>query len=221
MTSYHEYNKIDKAYYLIEQMKDGKNVALITDAGTPGISDPGEDLVRLAADAGVETIVIPGPNAAISALCVSGLSTSRFSFEGFLSTNRKNRLEHLEQIKNDPHTLIFYEAPHKLLTTLQDLLNVLGDRQIALARELTKVHEEVVRTTLSEAVARYTEQSPKGEFVLVLEGARQQETSAFTLEDAVFLARQLSDGGLKPSEAAKEAAAATGFKKAEIYKAML
>lgn len=221
LVSYYEHNLREKGELILGRILAGENCAVVSDAGMPCISDPGEDLVRLAADAGVETIVIPGPNAAISALCVSGLSTSRFSFEGFLSTNRKNRLEHLEQIKNDPHTLIFYEAPHKLLTTLQDLLNVLGDRQIALARELTKVHEEVVRTTLSEAVARYTEQSPKGEFVLVLEGARQQETSAFTLEDAVFLARQLSDGGLKPSEAAKEAAAATGFKKAEIYKAML
>ena len=221
LVSYYEHNLREKGELILGRILAGENCAVVSDAGMPCISDPGEDLVRLAADAGVETIVIPGPNAAISALCVSGLSTSRFSFEGFLSTNRKNRLEHLEQIKNDPHTLIFYEAPHKLLTTLQDLLNVLGDRQAALARELTKVHEEVVRTTLSEAVARYTEQSPKGEFVLVLEGARQQETSAFTLEDAVFLARQLSDGGLKPSEAAKEAAAATGFKKAEIYKAML
>lgn len=221
LISYYEHNLREKGELIIGRILTGETCAVVSDAGMPCISDPGEDLVRLAADAGIEVIVIPGPSAAIAALCISGLPTSRFSFEGFLSTNRKNRLEHLEQIKNDAHTLIFYEAPHKLLTTLQDLLDNLGDRRIALARELTKLHEEVIRTTLSDAIDRFSESSPKGEFVLILEGAKRQEEVNFTLEDAVALAKQLSAGGLKPSEAAKEAASATGYKKADIYKAML
>ncbi len=221
LVSYYEHNLREKGRQIIARILAGETCAIVSDAGMPCISDPGEDLVRLAAEAGIETIVIPGPSAAISALCVSGLSTSRFSFEGFLSTNRKNRLEHLEQIKADPHTLIFYEAPHKLLSTLQDLLACLGDRKIALARELTKLHQEVVRTTLSEAVARYTEVAPKGEFVLVLEGASVKEEPSYTLEEAIALAKQLAADGAKPSEAAKEAAEVSGFKKGEIYKGLL
>ncbi len=222
LISYYEHNLREKGEQIIGRILNGEDCAIVSDAGMPCISDPGEDLVRLAAQAGIETIVIPGPSAVIAALCVSGLSTSRFSFEGFLTTNRKNRLKHLEQIKNDPHTLIFYEAPHKLLTTLQDLLEALNDRPIALARELTKIHEEVFRTTLSEAVKYYTEHPPKGEFVLVIAGAEKSEEEVnFTLSDAVQLASRLADGGMKPSDAAKEAAATTGFKKAEIYKAML
>ncbi len=222
LISYYEHNLREKGEQIIERILGGEDCAVVSDAGMPCISDPGEDLVRLAAQAGIETIVIPGPSALIAALCVSGLSTARFSFEGFLTTNRKNRLKHLEQIKTDPHTLIFYEAPHKLLTTLQDLLEVLSDRPIALARELTKIHEEVFRTTLAEAVKYYTEHSPKGEFVLVIAGAEKKEEEAnCTLSDAVQLASRLADGGMKPTDAAKEASVTTGFKKAEIYKAML
>lgn len=221
LISYYEHNLREKGKQIIDRILAGEDCAVVSDAGMPCISDPGEDLVRLAAAAEIEVIVIPGPSAAISALCVSGLPTSRFSFEGFLSTNRKNRMEHLDRIKQDTHTLIFYEAPHKLLSTLQDMLAVLGNRRIALARELTKIHEEVRRTTLSEAAAYYTENSPKGEFVLVIEGAEKPEAAAFTLEDAVSLAKQLAAGGMKPSDAAREAAATTGFKKAEVYKGML
>ena len=221
MVSYYEHNLREKGRQIIDRILQGESCAVVTDAGMPCISDPGEDLVCLAAEAGVETVVIPGPSAAISALCVSGLPTSRFSFEGFLSTNRKNRFEHLEQIKSVPHTLIFYEAPHKLLSTLQDMLSCLGDRRISLARELTKLHQEVIRTTLSEAVVRYTDITPKGEFVLVLEGASIKEEANFTLEEAIALARQLTAGGVKPSEAAKEAAGISGFKKGDIYKGLI
>lgn len=221
MISYYEHNLRERGQAIIDRILSGENCAIVSDAGMPCISDPGEDLVRLAADAQIEVLVIPGPSAVISALCVSGLPTSRFSFEGFLSTNRKNRMDHLEQIKNDTHTLIFYEAPHKLLSTLQDMLDTLGNRRISLARELTKIHEEVFRTTLSDAVIHYTDHTPKGEFVLVIEGAVEKKETSFTLEDAVALAKQLSAGGLKPSDAAKEAASTTGFKKADIYKAML
>lgn len=221
MISYYEHNLREKGELIIGRILAGEDCAVVSDAGMPCISDPGEDLVRLAAEAQIEVVVVPGPSALISALCLSGLSTSRFSFEGFLTTNRKNRLAHLEALKKDTQTLIFYEAPHKLLSTLQDLLAALGDRRIALARELTKLHEEVRRTTLSQAIAFYTEQPPKGEFVLILEGAKETEEAEFSLADAVTLAKQLAAGGLKPSEAAKEAAATTGFKKAEIYKAML
>ena len=221
MISYHEHNLREKGEYLIDKILHGENCAIVSDAGMPCISDPGEDLVRLAALHNIETIVIPGPSAVISALCLSGLSTSRFAFEGFLSTNKNNRMEHLNQIKNDTHTLIFYEAPHKLLNTLQDLEACLGNRNIAIAHELTKVHQEVIRTTLSEAVARYTDTTPKGEFVLVIEGAKEPEKTVFTLEEAIAFAQQLIADGAKPSDAAKEAAKETGWKKGDIYKGVL
>ena len=174
MESYHEHNLRERGEYLISRILSGENCAVVSDAGMPCISDPGEDLVRLAAEAGIEVRVVPLANAAISALCVSGLSTSRFCFEGFLSTNRKNRFVHLESLKNDGHTLIFYEAPHKLLATLQDMLLVWGDRRISVVKELTKIHETVRRTTLSEAVAYYTENPPRGEYVLVIEGKQPE-----------------------------------------------
>ena len=221
MISYHEHNLREKGEYLIDKILHGENCAIVSDAGMPCISDPGEDLVRLAALHNIETIVIPGPSAVISALCLSGLSTSRFAFEGFLSTNKNSRMEHLNQVKNDTHTLIFYEAPHKLLNTLQDLEACLGNRNIAIAHELTKVHQEVIRTTLSEAVARYTDTTPKGEFVLVIEGAKEPEKTVFTLEEAIAFAQQLIADGAKPSDAAKEAAKETGWKKGDIYKGVL
>ena len=189
----------------------------------PCISDPGEDLVRLCAEYQIETRVVPGPSAVISALCVSGLVTSRFSFEGFLSTNKRSRLEHLTSIRKDTHTLIFYEAPHKLLSTLKDLYETLGDRKISLVKEITKLHESVNRTTLAQAVQYYTENTPKGEFVLVLEGAviAENNEEEMTLEQAVQLAKELMEQGHRPSDAAKEAAKLTQFKKAEIYKQLI
>ncbi len=172
LVSYHEHNLRQRGEVIIGRVLAGENAAIVSDAGMPCVSDPGEDLVRLAAEAGIQTVVIPGPSAAISALCISGLPTSRFAFEGFLSTNRKNRREHLLSVQNDIHTLIFYEAPHKLLDTLRDMAAVFGEgRRVSLCREMTKIHEEVFRTTLGEAAAYYAENTPKGEFVLIIEGA--------------------------------------------------
>lgn len=217
--SYYEHNLREKGQQIVERILAGEDCAIVTDAGMPCISDPGEDLVRLCAENQIETVVVPGPSAVISALAVSGLVTSRFAFEGFLTVNRKRRYEHLEKIRNDDRTLIFYEAPHKLRDTLDDLMAVLGDRKISLCRELTKLHEEVRRTTISEAQEYYNENAPKGEFVLVVEGAREEElTEQYTLEQAIEMARTLRAEGLSAADAAKQAAKVTGFKKNEIYK---
>ena len=175
MTSYYEHNKAQKGPYLIEQLKSGKNIALVSDAGMPAISDPGEDLVRLCIAENITVIPLPGPSAFTCALVASGLSASRFCFEGFLTTNKKERKAHLESVAQDTHTLIFYEAPHKLLGTLRDMLEILGDRKIVLARELTKKFEEFYRTNISEAITHYEETPPKGEFVLVVQGADPEE----------------------------------------------
>lgn len=222
LISYHEHNKLSRGEEIIRRIQNGENAAIVSDAGMPCISDPGEDLVRMAAAAGVRTEVVPGPSAVISALCVSGLVTSRFAFEGFLSTSKKSRRDHLEAVKDDTHTLIFYEAPHKLLATLTDMRNAFGaDRKIALARELTKIHEEVRRTTLGEAVEYYTENNPKGEFVLVIEGAEPPAPPEMTLEEAVDMARQLVEEGMRPTDAAKQVSAQTPFRKSEIYTALI
>lgn len=222
LVSYHEHNKLSRGEEIIRRIQNGENAAIVSDAGMPCISDPGEDLVRMAAAAGVRTEVVPGPSAVISALCVSGLVTSRFAFEGFLSTSKKSRRDHLEAVKDDTHTLIFYEAPHKLLATLTDMRNAFGaDRKIALARELTKIHEEVRRTTLGEAVEYYTENNPKGEFVLVIEGAEPPAPPEMTLEEAVDMARQLVEEGMRPTDAAKQVSAQTPFRKSEIYTALI
>ena len=221
LISYYEHNKREKGTLICRRILEGETCVLVSDAGMPAISDPGEDLVRQCAEAGVEVTVVPGPSAFVSALALSGLPTGRFTFEGFLSMNRKNRREHLAELQNERRTLIFYEAPHKLPATLKDLLAALGDRRIALVRELTKVHEEVVRTTLREAAARYEVETPRGEFVLVVEGAAQSEgEEPTTLEEAVERARRLMEGGAAASEAAKRAAAGTGHKKGEIYRAL-
>ena len=175
MTSYHEYNKIEKAHYLIARMQEGKNVALITDAGTPGISDPGEDLVRLAYEAGIEVTSLPGACACITALTLSGLPTRRFCFEAFLPADKKERQEILEELKTETRTIILYEAPHRLIKTLKELLITLGDRRITLCRELTKRHETVFGTTLLGALEFYETQEPKGECVIVMEGRSRQQ----------------------------------------------
>ena len=221
MVSYHEHNLRERGNSIIDRILAGENAAVVSDAGMPCISDPGEDLVRLAAEAGIVTIVIPGPSAAVSALCLSGLSTSRFAFEGFLSTTRHNRMEHLQSLKKDTHTLIFYEAPHKLVTTLHDIRDVLGNRRLSLCRELTKIHQEVIRTDFDGAIALYEEKAPKGEFVLIVEGASPEEPEEVTLEEAVDRACRLAEAGAKQTDAAKQIAAETGFKKSEIYAAML
>ena len=219
--SYHQHSREAVSEQIMARILAGESCAVVTDAGMPCISDPGEDLVRLCAERGVAVVVVPGPSAVVSALAVSGLSTARFSFEGFLSTNRKNRLEHLESIKGDRHTLIFYEAPHKLVNTLRDLLEALGDRRVSLARELTKLHEEVIRTTLSGALELYEQQPPRGEYVLVVEGAPEPARTELSFEDAVELVRARVRGGEPITSAAKELAKETGYKKGDLYKAAL
>jgi len=221
LVSYHAHNARQKGGQILPRLLAGENCALVTDAGMPCISDPGEELVALCAENGVDIVVVPGPSAAVSALAVSGLPTSRFAFEGFLSTNRTSRYEHLQQIRRDAHTLIFYEAPHKLPATLRDLLEVLGDRRVALCRELTKMYEEVVRTTLSQAAAHYSANTPKGEFVLIVEGAAPAAESPVSLEEAVEMVLSLQRSGAVISAAAKDVAHQTGHKKGDLYKAAL
>lgn len=222
LTSYFEHNKTEKGLKIIEKIKEGKNVALITDAGTPAISDPGEDLVRLCAENGVDVVPVPGPAALINALIVSGLPTGRFSFEGFLSVNKKSRADHLDEVKNDTRTLIFYEAPHKLLRTLNDMSKVFGDRKIALVREITKIHEEVKRTTLFEAVKFYTENPPKGEFVLVIEGKSYEELSEEKAEEFenISVTEQINaliSEGIDKKDAIKQVAVLRNMKKRDVY----
>ena len=220
MVSYHEHNAREKGGEIITRLLSGQTCAIVTDAGMPCISDPGEDLVRLCAENGIDTVVIPGPSAAISALALSGLSTSKFVFEGFLNPQKNARLERLEELKREKRTIIFYEAPHKLCDTLSAMYQVLGDRKITLARELTKIYEEVIRTTLLQAVALFEEKTPKGEFVLVVEGMVEEEQS-LTFEQALELIQALVDKGEPLSKAAKDVARQTGFKKGELYSRFL
>ena len=222
MVSYFEHNKRERGEVICARIEQGESCAIVTDAGMPCISDPGEDLIRLCEERGIKTVVVPGPSAVIAALAVSGLETGRFCFEGFLSVNKKSRSEHLQSLQNERRTMIFYEAPHKLPATLRNLHEAFGQRRLSIVRELTKLHEEVIRTTTAEAVERFGDGSLKGELVLVLEGARAEERGEeFTLEQAVELAKSLIDGGEKATEAAKQAAAATGYKKNEIYRKLI
>ena len=226
MTSYHEYNRIEKAYYLIEQMKEGKNVALITDAGTPGISDPGEDLVRLCYEAGIEVTSLPGAAACITALTLSGLSTRRFCFEAFLPSDKKEKQVILEELKQESRTMIIYEAPHRLVRTLEELLNTLGDRRATICRELTKKHETAFTTTLSEALEHFRETDPKGECVIVIEGKSHQEMEKESREKWEELSVEehmdhyLSQG-IDKKEAMKKVAKDRGVPKRVIYQALL
>ena len=223
MVSYHEHNARQKGPEIVRQLLDGQNGAIVTDAGMPCISDPGEDLVRLCAEAGVPVQVIPGPTAAMSALALSGLSTGKFAFEGFLPAQHKERLAALEEVRRERRTLIFYEAPHKLSACLEDMAQVLGERKVSLCRELTKIHEEVRRTTLPEAAAYYRENVPRGEFVLVVEGCPEEEAQpeAISFAEAVELVRRLAAGGAALSQAAKDVARQTGYKKNDLYKSAL
>jgi len=221
LISYFEHNKWQRGGGILDRIAAGENCALVSDAGMPAISDPGELLVKQAAERGIPVAAVPGPSAVVTALAVSGLPTGRFTFEGFLSVNRKSRREHLEEVKNEHRTMVFYEAPHKLLATLQDMLAAWGDRELALARELTKVHEEVRRTTLSEAAEYYAQNPPRGEFVLVIHGAAAPEKEVLSLEDATALARTLmAEDSLSASAAAKQAAAESGRRKNEIYRVL-
>ena len=226
MTSYHEYNKIDKAYALVKEMKAGKNVALITDAGTPAISDPGEDLVRICYEQGIEVTSLPGPVACITALTLSGLPTRRFSFEAFLPADKKERAFVLEEMKSETRTIICYEAPHHLLKTLKDLEKALGNRKCTICRELTKRYETAFVTTFEEAIAHYEEEAPKGECVIVIEGRSKEEVIAteqekwqeMTIEEHMEI--YLSQGKDK-KEAMKLVAKDRGVSKRDIYQALL
>lgn len=219
MTSYHQHNKREKGDYLIQKLLEGQNIAIVTDAGTPAISDPGEDLVALCIRQGISVTSIPGAAACISALILSGLPTGRFCFEGFLSVNRTVRKKHLASIKNESRTMIFYEAPHKLITTLRDLFDTLGDRKISIARELTKRYEEIIRTTLSEAIVLYKDAlNIKGEFVLVIEGMQATDDvmdySQISLDEHV---RNYVDAGMDEMSAIKAVAKDRGMRKNEVY----
>lgn len=221
LVSYYEHNKTASGGRILDRLLAGECCALVSDAGTPAISDPGEDLVRQCAQAGIPVSALPGPCAAVTALSMSGLPTGRFTFEGFLSTAKKSRATHLSALAKESRTMIFYEAPHKLLATLQDMAAVFGpDRRIALCRELTKLHEEVVRTTLGQAAALYVSQSPRGEFVLVVAGA-EPERETLSLDDALARAKALVAGGMSRKDAARQAAQETGLAKNAIYAGLL
>ena len=222
LVSYYEHNKAESGPRIVERLLAGECCALVTDAGSPAISDPGEDLVALCAKADICVCAIPGPGAVVTALSVSGLPTGRFCFVGFLSTNKKSRREHLDSLKGEMRTMIFYEAPHKLQSTLKDLCAAFGtERRISLCRELTKLHEQILRMTLGEALAYYTENDPRGEYVLVLEGAPEPAGQALTLEDAVALALQRIEGGASKKDAVREVSRETGFPKNALYEAVL
>ena len=222
LISYHEHNKLESGPHILTRLQNGESCALVTDAGTPAISDPGEDLVRLCRENDVPVTAIPGPCAAITALAMSGLPTGRFTFEGFLAMNKKNRRAHLESLRGETRTMLFHEAPHKLQATLRDLAEAFGpDRRIALCRELTKLHEEVRRTTLGQAVSYYEAHPPKGEFVLVVEGAPPVAEQAPTLEDGLALVDKLQLEGWSTRDAVKEAAAACRLSRKVLYDRVL
>lgn len=222
LVSYYEHNKQTSGPRIVERLLGGESCAIVTDAGSPAISDPGEDLVRLCAEVGVTVTAIPGPCAAVTALSISGLPTGRFTFEGFLSTNKKSRFAHLDSLRTEQRTMIFYEAPHKLTTTLTDLAQVFGEtRRISLCRELTKLHEEVLRMTLGEAVQYYRTTEPRGEYVLVVEGAQETPQAAATQDDAVARAQALIAQGYSKKDAVRQAAAETGFPRNALYDAIL
>ena len=226
LTSYHEFNKVEKARYLVDKMREGTNVALITDAGTPGISDPGEELVRQCYEAGIEVTSLPGPAACITALTISGMATRRFAFEAFLPSDKKEKQEIFEELKKETRTIILYEAPHRLVRTLSELLENLGDRRISVCRELTKTHETVFRTTVSEALSYYETEEPRGECVLVIEGKsrmeiqQEQERSWEAVSIEEHMKRYL-DGGTDKKEAMKLVAKDRGMKKRDVYQYLL
>ena len=222
LVSYFEHNKAFKGNIILDRILAGETCALVSDAGSPAISDPGEDLVKQCAEAGITVCAIPGPCAVITALSISGQATGRFCFEGFLSTSKKSRKEHLESLVNETRTMIFYEAPHKLPATLESMAEVFGeDRPISLCRELTKLHEEVIRTTLGGAIALYKEQAPKGEFVLVVAGAVPEKKEAATAEDAAARVAQLMEEGLSRKDAVKQTAKELDLPKNVVYDAAL
>ena len=221
LVSYHEHNRTESGEKIANRILAGESCALVTDAGTPGISDPGEDLIRFCVGSGIQVIAIPGPCAAISALAVSGLPSGRFTFEGFLSTARKRRFDHLGELRNEKRTMIFYEAPHKLLRTLRDMLDVFGDRRLSISRELTKIYEQTFLCTFSEAIEHYEKTPPRGEFVLVIEGSGEIVPPEPGFDDSVAVARLLISEGLSVMDAVKKTAAEKGVSKNALYNAVV
>ena len=218
LVSYYEHNRLASGEKILARLLAGENCALVTDAGMPAISDPGEDIVRLCAEHGVTVTSAPGPSAVVTALALSALPTQRFCFEGFLSTSRRSRFEHLEELRGEKRTMIFYEAPHKLLRTLKDMAEYFGGgRRLSLCRELTKIHEEIVRTTLAEAIAKYEAEPPRGEFVLVIDGAPESEPEPVTGSDALELVAKYRAEGESLKSACRRAAEDTGISKNELY----
>ncbi|MGN0607302.1 MAG: 16S rRNA (cytidine(1402)-2'-O)-methyltransferase [Oscillospiraceae bacterium] len=217
LVSYHEHSTGVCTDNIINRILGGQDCAVVTDAGMPCISDPGEPLIKMCYEHDIPVKVVPGPSAVVSALAISGLNTSRFSFEGFLSVTKKQRIEHLEHAKSKTETMIFYEAPHKLTATLEDMLKYFGDRKISLCRELTKVYEEVLRMTISEAIEYYKIKQPKGEYVLVIEGAKETKTEDMSIDTAFEQVKKLIANGEKPVDACKAVAKETGFRKSELY----
>ncbi|MBR2639912.1 MAG: 16S rRNA (cytidine(1402)-2'-O)-methyltransferase [Oscillospiraceae bacterium] len=222
MVIYQKFNEYEQGDIIVSRLQNGESCAIVTDAGMPCISDPGETLVKLCIKADVKVEVVPGPSAVVSALAVSGLSVSRWTFEGFLSVKRTSRMEHLMELRHERRTMVFYEAPHKLLSTLKDMNSVFGERNIVVVKELTKIHETSWRGTLSEAVKYHTENPPKGEYVLVLEGEQvEKEEMRDPMEEAISIAKELMEKGKPASMAAKEAAKLTGQTKGEVYKRLM
>jgi 16S rRNA (cytidine1402-2'-O)-methyltransferase len=222
LVSYYEHNRRERGEMIISRILNGEVCAIVTDAGMPCISDPGQDLVYLCHENGIPVESVPGPTAFATALAISGMESGRFTFEGFLSTNKPSRKEHLEEIKNETRTMIFYEAPHKLKATLKDMYSYFGDREIAIVKELTKIHETVMRTSLKGAIDYFEIENPRGEYVLIIAGAeKQKEKQPVTLEQAVNLAKELVEKGMSVNEASKTVAADTGIKKSLIYKELL
>ncbi len=222
LVSYYEHNKTFKGGRIVERILAGETCALVSDAGSPAISDPGEDLVKECAAAGITVCAIPGPCAAITALSISGQSTGRFCFEGFLSMSKKSRREHLSSLRAEKRTMIFYEAPHKLMNTLEDMVEVFGaERPVSFCRELTKLHEEVLRTTLGQAIVHFTETPPKGEFVLVVAGAPEEAKEIPTATDAAGRVNALISQGLSRKDAIKQTAQELGLPKNAVYAAAL
>lgn len=219
MISYHEHNRRESGEKIIERLLSGESCAIVSDAGMPAISDPGQDLIKLCAENNIPVTVVPGPSAVTTAVALSGLVSGRFCFEGFLSIAKRNRREHLVSLKDEQRAMVFYEAPHKLIYTLKDILSHFGDREITIARELTKVHEEVIHTTLSEAITRYEQTPPKGEFVLVVQGA--PERAKAEIAPPVDLAREYVEQGMSVRDAVRLAASETGFSRSELYRLML
>lgn len=220
MVSYYEHNRNERGGVIIERLLNGENCALVSDAGMPIISDPGEDLTLRCHENNIKVCAVPGPCAFVTALAISGMPSGRFTFEGFLTKAKQNRREHLEELVNEKRTMIFYEAPHKLPATLEDMAKYFGDRKIALVKELTKIYENVERTTLFEAAKKYREVSPKGEYVLIIEGKPEDTEQTITIEEAKVMAEELIKGGLSKNEASKEIAKKTGLKKSDIYKSL-